>query len=217
MLSFLLAALVLGIKHSFDADHLIGVSNILTKSRSLASTVKMSFSWAFGHMITAVLITVLLFTFRDSILSFILDKFEILVAIMLIALGLISLYQARFFHTHKHKHSNSTHEHLHIHLKNSESDHSHKHMFGVGIIHGLASNDELLLLLTVLLGLSSLFDMILGVAVFSLGVVIGMIVFGIILTYPILKIRSEQLVRIVNGTVGVVSIVYGVVILQGYF
>lgn len=215
MLSFLLAALVLGIKHSFDADHLIGVSNILAKSRSLGNTIKMSFSWAIGHMITAVLITILLFTFRDSILSFILDKFEILVAIMLIALGLISLYQARFFHTHKHKHSNSAHEHLHIHLKNNESDHSHKHMFGVGIIHGLASNDELLLLLTVSLGLSSLFDMILGVAVFSLGVVIGMIVFGIILTYPILKIRSEQLVKIVNGTVGVVSIGYGALMIVG--
>jgi len=213
MFEFLFAALALGIKHSFDADHLVGVSNILTKSRSLLQTIKMSFSWAIGHMLTAILITILLFTFRDSILPFVLDKFELLVAIMLIALGAISLYQARFFHAHKHKHGNSAHEHVHIHLKNNESDHVHKHMFGVGIVHGLASNDELLLLLTISLGLSSLFDMVLGVAIFSLGVVIGMIAFGLFITYPILKIKSETIVRMVNGTVGVVSVVYGAMML----
>src|SRR3989338_9234808 len=146
MFEFLFAALALGIKHSFDADHLVGVSNILTKSRSLLQTIKMSFSWAIGHMLTAILITVLLFVFRDSVLPFVLDKFELLVAIMLIMLGAISLYQAGFFHNHKH--DGKEHIHLHMHLKNNET-HEHKHMFGIGILQGLASNDELLLLLTV--------------------------------------------------------------------
>lgn len=212
MFEFLILALFLGIKHSFDADHIIGVSNLLAKSKSLIDTIKMSISWAVGHMLTATLITILLFLFKDSVLSLILDKFEILVAIMLIVLGIISLYQARFFHSHEHEHEdiNKKHSHFHFHLKNTaHENHSHKHMFGIGIVHGLASNDELLLLLTASLGLTSLIDMIFGVAIFSIGVIIGMVAFGIFLTYPIIKVRSETLLKIVNGAVGSASIIYG--------
>ena len=223
MFEFLLLALFLGIKHSFDADHIIGVSNLLIKSKSLINTIKMSISWAIGHMLTAVLITFLLFAFKDSIFLLILnnlDKFEILVAIMLIILGVISLYQARFFHSHYHEHEHENtseeHSHFHMHLKNNNLNHSHKHMFGIGIIHGFASNDELLLLLTVSLGLTSLIEIIFSVAIFSLGVVIGMVAFGIFLTYPIIKIKSETLLKIVNAVVGSASIIYGVIMLTGF-
>ena len=214
MFEFIFLALGLGIKHSFDADHLIGVSNILAKSKSIMHTIKMALSWAGGHMLTASLITVLLFLFRDSILSIVLEKFELLVGIMLIVLGTFSLYKARIFHKHLHGHEVRQHSHLHLHLKNKD-EHVHMHMFGIGIVHGLASNDELLLLLTVSLGLTSLIDMIAGVAIFSFGVVIGMIAFSIFLTYPIIKVESEKLHRLINVAVGSISIIYGFAMLFG--
>ena len=213
MFEFLALALFLGIKHSFDADHLIAVSNLLQKAKSLRHSVQMAISWAIGHMATAVLVTIVLFVFRDSILSFILDKMEMLVAIMLVVLGSVSLYQARIFHSHRHVHETKKHVHSHIHLQ--RNDHTHRHMFGIGIVHGLASNDELLLLLTVSLGLTSLGGMLVGVGVFSLGVVLGMIAFSLFLTYPILKISSEKLNQIVNASIGSISILYGIFLFVG--
>src|SRR3989338_1943743 len=178
-LMFLFTALALGFKHSYDADHLIAVSNLLTKTKSLKHTVKMAFSWSLGHMITASAITIILYVFRDSVLKTILANFEILVAVMLIGIGLWSIYQSRTIHAHKHAHEQKAHGHLHMHLKSKETDHIHRHMFGIGIVHGLASNDEILLLLTLSLGVTSLAGMLLGIAVFSLGVVIGMVLFAL--------------------------------------
>src|SRR3989344_2230524 len=202
MFEFLPLALFLGIKHSFDADHLVAVSNVLTRARSIKASLKLGMSWAIGHMFTATIITILLFSFKDSILPLILERFETIVAFMLIALGLWSLWSARVFHRHRHAHEGKRHEHIHLHLKTAKSDHSHRHIFGIGIIHGLASNDELLILLTASLGASSLLEMVTGVAVFSLGVVIGMAVFSLIFTLPFLKIRGEALRRAVIGGIG---------------
>ncbi len=83
-------------------------------------------------------------------------------------------------------------------------------MFGIGIMHGLASNDELLLLLTVSLGVSSVAEMVVGVGIFSLGVVLGMILFSILFTYPLIKISQEKLNHAVNIVAGSVSIFYGI-------
>ncbi len=208
---FVILALVLGIKHSFDPDHLLAVSNLLRKVKSLKNSVKMAISWAAGHMITASLITLVLLSFKDSFLSFILDKFEIIVALMLIALGFISLSNSRIVEKHEHEHNGKKHSHFHFHLKKNSTSHDHIHMFGIGIVHGLASNDELLILITVSLGISSVIDMLFGVAFFSLGVVIGMIIFTLIITFPLLKINSSIFTKIVNTFVGCISILYGVI------
>lgn len=214
-LIFLFTALALGFKHSYDADHLLAVSNLLTKTKSLKSSVKMGVSWAAGHMITAALVTIVLFIFRDSVLKAVLANFEIIVAAMLIAIGVWSIIKSRIFHSHRHEHIEEKHAHAHMHIKNKENEHIHAHMFGIGVVQGLASNDELLILFTLSLGVVSLADILIGVAVFSLGVVFGMIIFSLFFIYPILKINSERLQQIVNFGVGAISVVYGIAILQG--
>jgi hypothetical protein len=215
MFEFGLLALLLGIKHSFDADHLIAVSNMLSSARSMLKAAGMSISWAAGHMLTAAVITTLLFTFKDEFLSLILGRMELLVALMLIGLGLVSIWKSRIFHAHSHTHDGIPHIHWHMHLQGNKEDHTHSHMFGIGIIHGLASNDELLLLLTVSLGLSTLADMLFGVAIFSAGVVIGMLAFSLLFAYPVMKTESGRISQAINLTVGCISVVYGVMMLSG--
>ena len=62
---FIVLAVALGFKHSYDADHLVAVSNFLARSTSLRKTTLMSMSWAAGHMATASIITVLLYFGRE--------------------------------------------------------------------------------------------------------------------------------------------------------
>src|SRR3989442_10016884 len=90
-IAFMVLALALGFKHSYDADHLVAVSNLITRSGSIRKTSLMSMSWAAGHMVTAAIITVLLYTFRQAILSDLLGHLDLLVAIMLLFIGVVEL------------------------------------------------------------------------------------------------------------------------------
>lgn len=211
MFPFLTLAFLLGLKHSFDADHLVAVSNFLSRASSIKKSVKLSLYWAAGHMLTAIFITFLLFTFKDIFLSAFLEKMEMLVGVMLIVLGAWSLTLLRGWnvHGHAHTHGGTLHTHAHLHAESHEKDHAHVHLFGIGIVHGLASNDELLILLTATLGVSSLMEMVSGVAIFSFGVVVGMIAFGTLFTFSVIKIHRENVLRLIQGAVGVISIGYG--------
>ncbi len=206
----LLLALMLGFKHSYDADHLVAVSNLIVKSRSTLQTFWMSVSWALGHMLTASIVTILLYQFKELFLSRFLSHFELAVGAMLILLGALSLLSVKsnILHAHVHTHEGEAHEHPHIHI--SKDEHYHAHMFGIGVVHGLASNDELLILFTASLGITSLAGILAYVAIFSIGVIAGMVLFGILLSFPITKISSAGLNRIVAFTVGATSIAYGI-------
>ncbi len=214
IISFLILSLALGFKHSYDADHIVAVSNILRKSKSFKSSMDIGFSWAVGHMATATIITVLLYIFRESVIKSIVIKsifghFEKVVGIMLIIMGLLSLKDFFPFHFHRHRHGNIIHSHLHLHSKNEPGRHGHKHIFGIGIIHGLASNDELLVLFTASLGAGSLGLILLGIGIFSIGVVLGMLLFSFVFTYPLIKLHSEKIYKIFSLATGFAGIAYG--------
>ena len=187
IISFMALALALGFKHSYDSDHLIAVSNILRKVNSVKSSIRIGFSWAIGHM----------------------PHFEKIVGIMLIVLGVLSLRDFFSFHSHR----GVVHSHPHIHLKNQDNNHSHRHMFGIGILHGLASNDELLLLFTASLAVTSLAGLIAALGMFSIGVVLGMILFTIVFSYPLIKFHSEKIHKFVSFGTGSAGIIYGTLML----
>ncbi len=195
MFEFALLAFGLGLKHSFDTDHLVAVSNVFAKVRSIKQAFSISLRWAFGHMLTASVITVLLFVFRDSFLPIILGYFEFFVALLLVALGALSVHHAFFA-----KESVFDYDHPHEHNKRA---------FGIGIIHGLASNDELLVLLTVSLGLSSISDALFGLGIFTMGVVAGMCLFAFLCSIPFIAVHSRRFHQALHGVIGIISMGYG--------
>ena len=206
-----LLALLLGFKHSYDTDHLVAVSNILVKARTLNDSVRVSVSWAGGHMITATSVTLGLYLFRDSFFPQFSAISGLLVGPMLMVLGTVSLISV--FHRHSHPHDEEVHSHSHSHGPDSSHSHLHKKMFGIGVVHGLASNDELLILMTALLGLSTLGSVMAGVAIFSAGVVLGMVVFGLILSFTMSRVSSVTLNKMINLVTGGVSVAYGLFLL----
>ena len=211
-------ALLLGMKHSFDADHLVAVSSLLTRSSSTRKAVLLSTSWSIGHMFTAGILTIILFTFKDTLFAVIFSNIEILVPIMLIFIGVLTLaveYNWVHFHTHTHTDKERTIEKEHTHLHIHSQPHQHSAMMGIGIIHGLASNDELLLLFTLTFGANSLLDILIGVGVFSIGVVFGMIVYSILINYPVNKFGSKRVMHTVNVSIAVMSIAYAVWLIIG--
>lgn len=232
-------ALLLGFKHSYDADHLVAVSNLLVKSPSTKSTARLSTSWAAGHMLTASIITIALYLSGQTVLNALLDNLQFSVAVMLIVIGVLGIVsETRYYHEHIHRHLFHEHSHAHSHtslrsaitrfIRSSKtrieqddtngyvSTEPHKTMFGIGIVHGLASNDELLILFTLSLSVTSLLGLLLGVGVFSIGVVLGMIVYGIGVTYPMVRFGKGRVRKIINISVASLSITYGLFLLAGF-
>ena len=209
LISFMALALVLGFKHSYDSDHLIAVSNILRKSDSVKSSMNIGLSWAIGHMLTATIITIMFFIFKESFLNKVLPHFEKIAGIILVMLGILSLRDFFRFHSHTHSHGGIIHSHPHMHAKKNHDKHSHMHMFGIGVVHGLASNDELLMLFTASLAVTSLLGLIAALGLFSFGVVLGMSVFAVVFSYPLVKLHSEKIYRFVSFGTGSIGIAYG--------
>lgn len=211
-LLFLGLSLMLGFKHSFDADHLVAVSNILIRSRKVWQTIKLSVAWAIGHMATAAIITIILFWSRDLFLSKFLEPFEVGVGAMLIALGVWSSIKEfnvlpRFGHAHHHRHDgDSPHEHIHAHC---QPNRDHKIMLGIGVVHGIASNDELLVLIVTGLSVATLGGLLVAIATFSVGVVIGMTAFGLISTWILNRPKGALIKRVMTVVVGLLSVAYG--------
>jgi len=211
---FIVLALALGFKHSYDADHLVAVSNLLTRSVSLRKTAWMSLSWAAGHMVTATIITVLLYELRETLLKDVLGHLELAVAVMLVVIGVVGLLvEFGFVHRHVHVHEGEEHVHTHVHLPGVPL---HRAMFGIGVVHGLASNDELLILFVASLSVTSLAGLVGGVGVFSIGVVLGMIVFGIGVSFPIMRWGGARVRRVINVTAAILSILYAGYLFLGF-
>src|SRR5439155_1132000 len=84
----------------------------------------------------------------------------------LLVIGVIGLlWEFNVFHVHEHWHGLVQHRHFHTWLHGHLTTHGeHKTMFSIGIVHGLASNDELLYLLVVALGVATLGGILVGVA-----------------------------------------------------
>ena len=105
-------------------------------------------------------------------------------------------------------------EHAHLHL-HGISKKEHGAMVGIGIIHGLASNDELLLLFTLTIGIEELSGILLGVVFFTLGVILGMVVYGLSINFPVQKWGQKRVTRVVNVTIASISIIYAIWLLLG--
>ncbi|MHA1991317.1 MAG: hypothetical protein ACW98A_10175 [Candidatus Hodarchaeales archaeon] len=214
-------ALILGIKHSFDADHLVAVSSLLTRSPTIKNTTGLSISWALGHMATASIITIILFTFKETLFKDFLANLDILVPVMLIFIAILTIaFEFNLIHFHRHKHTDNDtniekeHTHIHTHILGSKRK-DHSAMIGIGFIHGIASNDELLLLLTLTFGFQDLTGILMGVGVFTLGVIIGMIAYAISINYPIQKWGTKRVTRTVNLSIAGISMFYAIWLLAG--
>jgi ABC-type nickel/cobalt efflux system permease component RcnA len=143
----LLVAILLGLRHATDPDHVAAVTTLVAGARERAArtAAELGVAWGLGHAFT-------LFVFGLPIL--LLDKYlpervqqgaETLIAVVIIYLATRLLLRSRhgLFHVHKHEHDGARHTHLHTH--SAESGHSHAGRtrlgaFGIGLVHGMGGS-----------------------------------------------------------------------------
>jgi len=213
--------LVVGIQHAFEPDHMAAVSTQILKSKltkkSTKQLIKQSITkssilgivWGAGHTTTLVLIGFLVYVLAITIQDQIFSGLEFTVGIMLVFLGISTIFNKKiqFKHKHPHQHKDGT---LHLDEHNhDDSDHKHSHKsYLIGLIHGLAGSGSLVVLTAIT------FDnvgIMLGfIVIFGVGSMIGMALVGSLMGIPLVfGTRFTSIQKIFRYVTGIFSLVIG--------
>ena len=151
--SILVFGFLLGLRHAFEADHLVAVSTLVTQQRSLWKSVRLGVIWGVGHSAMLLIVGGVVLILQVRIPPLLELSLEGLVGVMLVGLGLMTLLDCwrRRVHLHHHTHRGTTHLHFHTHAEGPAHCHQHGgetewRPLLVGSIHGLAGSAAVLLL-----------------------------------------------------------------------
>lgn len=87
----LLAGFLLGMRHATDPDHVVAVSTIVTRFRSVARAAGVGALWGIGHTATILIVGGAIILFEITIPPRLGLAMELAVAAMLIVLGVVNL------------------------------------------------------------------------------------------------------------------------------
>jgi high-affinity nickel-transport protein len=125
----------LGMRHATDPDHVIAVSTIVSRERSVARAALIGILWGCGHTLTIVVVGAAIILFGLAIPARVGLTMEFSVGLMLILLGVLNLTGAMKWmsgkfspahppvtgkHAHLHQHDSHMHFHWHSHAKGEE-------------------------------------------------------------------------------------------------
>ncbi|BAD76247.1 urease accessory protein [Geobacillus kaustophilus HTA426] len=194
VVSTLIAGLLLGIKHSFEPDHVIAVSTIASKSKSLFRSLLAGVCWGLGHSFVLFVVGLLAIILKFQIPPEIESGFEIVVGMMLVYLGVNSLFAM-------------SRRSGHLSLDNTNNKVYVKSV-AIGGVHGLAGSAALTILV-----LSTVDDFAVAalyILVFGAGTIIGMSSFTTALVIPIIlgKMRLN-IGKVMEFTTAVISLCFG--------
>src|SRR6202521_1507646 len=130
-LAILTVGFLLGMRHATDPDHVIAVSTIVSRERSILTAALIGILWGCGHTITIVVVGAGIIVFGLAIPARVGLTMEFSVGLMLILLGVLNLTGAmkRLTHEFSPAHPKVTGEHAHLHEHNSKL-HLHWHSHG---------------------------------------------------------------------------------------
>lgn len=139
LLSVVLLGFFLGVRHATDPDHVVAVTTIVTRQRTLRGAVAVGALWGLGHTVTIVLIGGAIILFEIVIPARLGLTMEFSVALMLVLLGVLNLTGvfrqvhralgrspdgSAAGHSHPHSH-NDYYVHTHPH-RHDPQDHGHR-------------------------------------------------------------------------------------------
>ena len=211
---------ILGLRHALDPDHLVAVSTIVSEHKSVARSSLVGTFWGLGHTASLLAISVVILLLRTSIPKHASLWMELPVALMLIVLGINTLWRTLRergwqVHTHVHSHDKAApHSHIHLH---AHEKHTHRHHllrvgrrpFLVGMVHGVAGSAAITL--AVVATIPSIAIGLIYIAIFGIGSIGGMLLMSAMIGLPFAL--TARRFSVLNGCIrllaGLFSMVFG--------
>ena len=183
-----ITSLLLGMRHATDPDHIVAVTTIVTRERSVAKAAGIGVVWGLGHTITLLLVGGAIIGFKVVMDARLGLSLELCVAIMLIVLGLLNLFNVRA----------------------STAGLNAARPCLVGIVHGLAGSAGAALLIVQLIDDPRWAALYL--LTFGFGTIVGMALITVTIAFPSLLAAAhlpsfQRQLRIASGAV---SLIFGI-------
>jgi high-affinity nickel-transport protein len=187
-----ITSLMLGMRHATDPDHVVAVTTIVTRERSVTKAARLGAVWGLGHTITLLVVGGAIIAFKIGFNARLGLSMELCVAVMLIVLGLLNLFDVR----------------------TKAGAPSASRPFFVGVVHGLAGSAAAALLIVPLMDDPRWAALYLFT--FGVGTIIGMSVVTISIAAPSLLAAAHMpsLQRSVRVASGAVRLVFGLYLAQ---
>jgi len=153
----LLIALVLGLRHASDPDHLVAVTSLVAADGGdVRGAARLGAWWGAGHAGALMAIGIPLILFKSSMPAWLENGAEMAVGvvILLLALRIVVKWLHGDFRAGRHPHRREGAPASHRHLRHGgEQEHRHRHVrtpqqaLSIGLLHGLAGTGAVALLL----------------------------------------------------------------------
>ena len=235
--SVMLLGLLFGVQHATDPDHVVAVATIVARTRRFGAGALVGAFWGVGHTVTVTAVGIAIVVFNLALTPRVALSLEMLVAIMLIALGVARIVwvfrdsdpvpvshlgephahgDGPALHSHAHAHAAGVHRHPHAHppvrlLRALQTVGPAQALRSalVGLVHGLAGSAAIaLLVLSTIRGTAQAIAYLL---VFGAGVILGMTAITGVLSLPftIRVPRLERSRRALTLATGALSLGFG--------
>jgi len=182
-----ITSLMLGMRHATDPDHIVAVTTIVSRERSVRKAAAIGAVWGAGHTITLLVVGGAIIALKVAFNARLGLSLEFCVAIMLMVLGILNLFD----------------------IRTKSGAPSAARPFLIGVVHGLAGSAAAALLIVPLIDDPRWAALYL--VTFGLGTIVGMSIVTISIAAPSLLAAAHMpsLERSLRVASGAVSLVFG--------
>jgi high-affinity nickel-transport protein len=186
---------LLGLRHATDADHVVAVTAIVARERTMRRAAWIGALWGIGHSLTVFVVGGAIIAFRIVIPPRMGLLLEFGVALMLIFLGFSNLRGGGRDEDHGHTH-----------------EFDHRKPLLIGTVHGLAGSAAVAIL--VLAAIPQTAWAVAYLVVFGVGTIAGMMLVTVMLAAPALY-AGERMAQLRGGirlAAGALSLGFGLLL-----
>lgn len=151
LLLVLAVALLLGLRHATDPDHVAAVTTLIAggKERGARRARTLGLAWGLGHATTLFLFGLPVVLYERYLPAGIQEGAETAIGVLIVTLAVWLLVRWRrgAFHVHPHDHDDVRHVHVHPHARaTGHAGHPHPkarspwQAYGIGLLHGIGGS-----------------------------------------------------------------------------
>ncbi|HEX4717570.1 MAG TPA: hypothetical protein VH300_03505 [Thermoleophilaceae bacterium] len=222
LLLALAVALLLGLRHATDPDHLAAVSTLIASERDDGTRRAgvLGLTWGLGHATTLIACGVPIVIAGAYLPAWARQGAEVLIGIVIILLAarLLARWRHGRFHAHAHRHGDVEHRHLHPHASDAGHDHRHEpapvlgrsplQAYGIGLVHGVGGSAGVGILL--LAGIRDHTVALAALVLFALATAVSMSALSWSLGFALTRGHAVQKTLKLAPALGALSLAFGV-------
>jgi ABC-type nickel/cobalt efflux system permease component RcnA len=214
-------AVLLGLRHATDPDHLAAVTTLIASKREKTAglAARLGFAWGLGHATTLFAFGLPIVLFKSYLPERVQQAAETTIGFVIIGLAVWLLYRWRrgAFNAHLHAHEHDGTRHLHVHSHQAPRSHAHRHSvkartplqaYAIGLVHGMGGSGGVGVLL--LAGIKNHAVAVVALALFAFFTAVSMALLSTGFGLTLASGRVRRSFNTLAPVLGCLSLAFGV-------